>query len=171
MAADPESGRLSRIPRWLGALQVLGALWTLPNTLIGLAIGGLGACFGARPRWSATERAVVFHAWPWGPGGAMTLGNVILLKGASLELQCATYAHAAGRCVHPAVRLGDHERAHVYQYMLLGPLFLPVYLLCGGIHVRNPLERAADAYAMHGHGWWPWWSQPSREKPNKSDNG
>lgn len=78
----------------------------------------------------------------------MTLGNVILLKGASLELQCATYAHAAGRCVHPAVRLGDHERAHVYQYMLLGPLFLPVYLLCGGIHVRNPLERAADAYAM-----------------------
>lgn len=141
MAADPESGRLSRVPRWLGALQVLGALWTLPNTLIGLAIGGLGACFGARPRWSATERAVVFHAWPWGPGGAMTLGNVILLKGASLEWQCATYAHAAGRCVHPAVRLGDHERAHVYQYMLLGPLFLPVYLLCGGIHVRNPLER------------------------------
>ena len=132
VAADPESGRLSRVPRWLGALQVLGALWTLPNTLIGLAIGTLGACFGAQPRWSATERAVVFHAWPWGPGGAMTLGNVILLKGASLELQCATYAHAAGRCVHPAVRLGDHERAHVYQYMLLGPLFLPV-ICCAAV--------------------------------------
>lgn len=86
----------------------------------------------------------------------MTLGNVILLKGASLDLQCSTYAHAAGRCEHPPVRLGDHERAHVYQYMVLGPLFLPVYLLCGGIHVRNPLERAADAYALHGQGWWPW---------------
>ncbi len=101
----------------------------------------------------------------------MTLGNVILLKGASLDLQCSTYAHAAGRCKHPAVRLGDHERAHVYQYMLLGPLFLPVYFLCGGIHVRNPLERAADMYAMHGHGWWPWRLQLRREKPNNSDKG
>ncbi len=98
----------------------------------------------------------MFHAWPWGPGVAMTLGNVILLKGASLDLRCSTYAHAAGRCEHPPVRLGDHERAHVYQYMLLGPLFLPVYLLCGGIHVRNPLERAADRYALQGCGWWPW---------------
>ncbi|WP_435004179.1 hypothetical protein [Xanthomonas arboricola] len=171
MAADPQPGRLTPVRRRWSSVQVLGALWTLPNTLLGLAIGAAGSCFGARPRWSGQELAVVFHAWPWGPGGAMTLGNVILLKGASLDLQCSTYAHAAGRCQHPPVRLGDHERAHVYQYMLLGPLFLPVYLLCGGIHVRNPLERAADAYALHGHGWWPWGSQRNREKPNRSDNG
>lgn len=106
-----------------------------------------------------------------GAGRGDDAGNVILLKGASLDLQCSTYEHAAGRCQHPLVRLGDHERAHVYQYMLLGPLFLPVYVLCGGIHVRNPLERAADHYAMHGHGWWPWWVQPSRENPNNSDKG
>ncbi|PPU66874.1 hypothetical protein XpiCFBP4643_18160 [Xanthomonas pisi] len=158
MAADPQSGRLSPLRHAPSPWLVLGALWTLPNTVLGLLIGAVGSCFGARPRWSAHELALVFHAWPWGPGGAMTLGNVILLKGASLDLQCSTYAHAAGRCEHPPVRLGDHERAHVYQYMLLGPLFLPVYLMCGGIHVRNPLERAADAYAMHGRGWWPWWS-------------
>ncbi|WP_372498132.1 hypothetical protein [Xanthomonas vesicatoria] len=156
MAADPQSGRLSPSRHARSALVVLGALWTLPNTALGLLIGAIGSCFGARPCWSAQELALVFHAWPWGPGGAMTLGNVILLKGASLDLQCSTYAHTAGRCEHPPVRLGDHERAHVYQYMLLGPLFLPVYLACGGIHVRNPLERAADAYAMHGRGWWPW---------------
>lgn len=87
----------------------------------------------------------------------MTLGNVILYTGASLDVSCTTYEHRAGRCRHPLVRLGDHERAHVYQYLLLGPLFLPVYLSCGGISVRNPLERAADLYAMSGHGWWPWW--------------
>ena len=52
--------------------------------------------------------------------------------------------------------LADHERAHVYQYMALGPLFLPLYLACGGISVRNRFERAADRYAMTGHGWWPW---------------
>ena len=99
--------------------------------------------------------AWVFECWPWGPGGALTLGNVIVLKGETLELMCATYEHRAGRCQHPAVRLSDHERAHVFQYLLLGPLFLPVYLLCGGVSVGNPLERAADRYALHGYGWWP----------------
>ncbi len=62
-----------------------------------------------------------------GAGRAMTLGTVILLNGASLDLQCSTYGHAAGRCEHPPAGLGDHERAHVDQYMLLGPLFVPVY--------------------------------------------
>jgi len=156
----------------LRTLQGLGALWTLPNTLLGLAAGLVGVCAGARPRWHARERAVVFTHWPWGPGGAMTLGNVILLKAASLDVPCSTYAHRAGHCQQPAVRLGDHERAHVYQYLVLGPLFLPVYLLCGGISVRNPFERAADDYALHGRGWWPRWpAQPRREKPNSSARG
>jgi hypothetical protein len=52
--------------------------------------------------------------------------------------------------------LGDHERAHVYQYMALGPLFLPLYFLCGGISHRNRFEQAADRYALTGKGWWPW---------------
>ena len=47
-------------------------------------------------------------------------------------------------------------RAHVLQAMALGPLFLPLYLLAGGISVRNRFERAADRYAMTGKGWWPW---------------
>lgn len=135
---------------------MLGAVWTLPNTLLGMLLGACGMPFGARARWSRRELALVFVDWPWGPGGALTLGNVIVLNGGSLDLACATYEHAAGRCTHPPVRLGDHERAHVLQYLVLGPLFLPVYLLCGGVSVRNPLERAADAYALHGHGWWPW---------------
>jgi hypothetical protein len=134
---------------------LLGALWTLPNSLLGLLAGAFGYFFGARARWCPGDLALVFHHWPWGPGGAMTLGNVILLKGSSLDIGCSTYEHRAGRCLHPPVRLGDHERAHVYQYLLLGPLFVPIYLLCGGISVRNPFERAADHYALHGHGWWP----------------
>jgi hypothetical protein len=139
----------------LRALQVLGALWTLPNTVLGLVLGGAGLLRGARPHWSNRDMALVFERWPWGPGGALTLGNVILVKGGSLDLQCLTYEHQAGRCRHPPVRLGDHERAHVFQYWVLGPLFLPIYLACGGVSVRNPFERAADRYALHGRGWWP----------------
>lgn len=131
-------------------------LWTSPNTLLGLLLGVSGMARGARPRFSARELALVFQHWPWGPGGALTLGNIILHTGDSVDSKCTTYAHRAGLCVEPEIVLADHERAHVYQYMLLGPLFLPLYGLCGGIGVRNPFERAADRYARDGRGWWPW---------------
>lgn len=135
---------------------VLGAVWTVPNTLIGV-IGGLaGLPFGAHCRWRRDDLALVFDRWPWGPGGAITFGNVILHTGESLDVRCTTYAHRAAWCEDAPIRLADHERAHVYQYMLLGPLFLPMYLLFGGVSVRNRFERAADRYALTGRGWWPW---------------
>lgn len=138
------------------ATLLLGALWTSPNTLIGLLAGAAGLAFGAHAHLNRRECAIVFHRWPWGPGGAMTLGNVILHTGDTLDSTCVTYAHRAGLCVEPEILLGDHERAHVFQYMALGPLFLPLYLLCGGVSVRNRFERAADRYAHTGRGWWPW---------------
>lgn len=100
--------------------------------------------------------AIVFQHLPWGSGGAITLGNVILHTGDSLDCECRTYAQMAGHGDEPAVVLADHERAHVMQYMVLGPLFIPVYLACGGVSVRNRFERAADRYAQTGKGWWPW---------------
>jgi hypothetical protein len=135
---------------------VIGAAWTAPNSALGLALGAIGLGFGATVKWRPRDLALVFHRWPWGPGGAMTLGNVILHTGDDLDVDCCTYAHRAGRGIEPPVVLADHERAHVYQYMVLGPLFLPVYLLSGGISVRNRFERAADRYARTGRGWWPW---------------
>ena len=145
---------------WSRVAVLLGALWTSPNTLAGLLLGVVGIGFGAHAHWRARDLALVFHGWPWGPGGALTLGNVILHTGTTLDGHCHTYAHRAGLCEEPAVNLADHERAHVYQYMLLGPLFLPVYLTCGGIGVRNRFERAADRYALTGRGWWPWPAPP-----------
>ncbi|MGY0559743.1 hypothetical protein ACW7G2_03340 [Luteimonas sp. A277] len=140
----------------LSVLRVLGMAWTLPNTVLGLMLGAAGLPFGARMHLDRGELAVVFNRWPWGPGGAITFGNVIIHTGVSLDARCMSYAHRAGQCQEPPMRLGDHERAHVHQYMLLGPLFLPLYLLCGGISVRNRFERAADRYALTGRGWWPW---------------
>lgn len=138
------------------ALRVAGAAWTLPNTLAGLLAGVIGIAFGAHAHFSRRDLAIVFHRWPWGPGGAMTLGNTILYTGDSLDSTCVTYAHRAGHVEEPEIVLADHERAHVYQYMALGPLFLPMYFLCGGINAGNRFEHAADRYAMTGAGWWPW---------------
>lgn len=143
-----------RLP--LAALGTLGAIWTLPNTLLGLLAGAVGVGFGAHIHFSRRDWAIVFHRWPWGPGGALTLGNAILHTGDSLDSPCVTYAHRAGHGDEPPIVLADHERAHVFQYMALGPLFLPLYLLCGGVSVRNRFERAADRYAREGRGWWPW---------------
>lgn len=133
----------------------LGMAWTLPNSVLGLLAGVVGLAFGARLRWQPRELAVVVRHWPWGVGGALTLGNVILHTGRSLDVPCHTYAHRAGHRVEPVISLAAHERAHVFQYMLLGPLFLPAYLCCGGISAGNPFERAADRYARDGRGWWP----------------
>lgn len=137
-------------------LIALGVLWALPNTALGLVAGVVGLAFGAHVHWRPREFALVFHRWPWGPGGALTLGNVILHTGDTLDSTCVTYAHRAGHGCEDPIVLADHERAHVYQYMALGALFLPLYLLSGGISVRNRFERAADRYAQTGQGWWPW---------------
>jgi hypothetical protein len=137
-------------------LGTLGVLWTLPNTLLGVIAGTAALAFGARVQISLRECALVFNRMPWGPGGALTLGNTILHTGDTLDAPCETYAHRAGHRHEPRIVLADHERAHVFQYMVLGPLFLPLYALCGGIHARNRFERAADRYALDGRGWWPW---------------
>ncbi|MES2859496.1 MAG: hypothetical protein V4704_10010 [Pseudomonadota bacterium] len=155
------------MPRWLlRCLQALGMAWTLPNTVLGLLVGTFAMARGAHAHVRPRDLAIVFHGVKMGPGGAMTLGNVILHTGASLDEPCVTYAHRAGFGDEPPILLADHERAHVYQYMVLGALFLPLYLLCGGISVRNRFERAADRYALSGRGWWPWtaYSHPADQR-------
>lgn len=130
--------------------------WTLPNTVLGLVVGFASLAAGGRATVSRRDFAIRFDRVPWGPGGALTLGNVILHTGPTLDCPCRTYAHRAGLRDEPEIVLADHERAHVLQYMVLGPLFLPLYFACGGISAGNRFERAADRYARNGSGWWPW---------------
>jgi hypothetical protein len=139
-------------------LGLIGKLWTLPNTLLGLLIGSIALPFGARIAFG--DNALVFRRFPLGPKGALVLGNVILLSAESLDVRVRSYRSRARRARGAAIRLGDHERAHTYQYQVLGPLFLPTYLLLGwlrggAISVHNPFELAADRYALTGRGWWP----------------
>lgn len=137
--------------RWL---VVAGHIWTLPNTLLGLVAGLAAMPLGARPHFA--EGALAFRDMPRFRG-ALTLGGVILHGGGSLDVVVPTYTQRLRPHAYAArVRLGAHERAHVLQYLALGPLFLPVYFACGGISARNRFERAADCCALTGAGWWPW---------------
>lgn len=112
-------------------LTALGFVWTLPNTLLGLLLGSLTL---QRPRIS-TGGVMIFDRAPRGASwlltkmnrSAMTVGFVIL----SAEPVVGT--------------LELHERHHVRQYCLWGPVFIPVYI---GLAVpfgyaRHPFERAA----------------------------
>lgn len=159
MAGNPTTRRIGVL-----LAKGVGAAWTLPNTLLGL-VAGLAALSGGA-RASIADEALVFHRVPFGPGGALTLGQVILHTGDSLDVTALTYhcrAHGGSDCVS----IADHELAHVYQYLALGPLFLPLYFLCGGISWRNRFEQAADRYAQSGRGWWPW---PRPQTPQSSDS-
>ena len=112
------------VPVWLGFA------WTLPNTLLGVILGIL--TFQAP---HVQQGLVLFDRHPRGltrlmprlGRSAMTVGFVVL---SSRPLEG---------------RLLAHERHHVHQYMVWGPLFIPAYFLLAipfGYR-RHPMERAA----------------------------
>src|SRR5437762_3679626 len=122
---------------------MLGYLWAAPTTLGCLLVFLLPmwALRQAQPgRWrdGAWEWTVTTGSrfWRWyalvGGWGGTTLGCCILL---------ATPADV--------VRLAVHERRHVAQNLVLGPMFLPLYVLLWLVvgYDRHPLERDARAAA------------------------
>jgi len=113
-------------------LTRLGLVWSLPNTLIGLAFSVLSL---ARPRRcggllvAASNRGLAYLFLTRRGFGAITFGRVVV------------------SAVPLTPRLLVHESHHSRQYEVLGPFFLPVYLW---LHARsgyaaNPLEREAEA--------------------------
>jgi hypothetical protein len=142
---------------------VLPKVWASPNTAIGLAYGGAGYLYGVATgqdvKVSIGNNAIQFEGNPinpFGAQGAITLGNAINYVGSAtpdsgknLGDGYYTYAYGAdssGRLPTDSDRiiLGAHESEHTYQAEILGPLFLPTYLLSGGISSNNWLENAAD---------------------------
>lgn len=93
--------------------------WASPYTLLGLAIGGFGLAWGGRARFR--DGAIEFYGGfvaecvkrlPTGITTAgITLGHVIL-----------------GQTAEGLERVGKHERVHVRQFELWGPLMGPAYL-------------------------------------------
>jgi hypothetical protein len=131
--------------------DVIGKIWALPNTVLGLAIGISSLPFGGQfIGWH--DNAFQFVNLPFGKGGALTLGNVELYRDALPGTYTSRYNDPYGPLI---VQFRWHEMAHTFQNQLLGVFFLPVYLLNGGISASNPFENSADNYATHTGSWWP----------------
>jgi len=111
-------------------IEVLGFLWTLPNTILGLLLGTLTFQL---PRLQGA--AIVFDRAPRGLTRAML----------SLDRAAMTIGFVIVSGVPVQGRLLAHELEHVKQYMAWGPFFVPVYLLLAVPYGyrRHPMERAA----------------------------
>ena len=124
-------------------LKLLRYIWALPNTILGLFFVPLALL--TKGRMQVVDGVLEIHGgfvtWFLKNGlpvrgiiGALTLGHVILgYNRESLSIN----------------RL--HEHAHVRQYEMFGPIFLPVYLAASiwsfikgrGAYHGNYLERKA----------------------------
>jgi hypothetical protein len=115
-------------------LTTLGCLWTLPNTLLGLAFALLS---GAVPRPRAgllvaeSNHGLAYLFLTRRHFGAITFGRVVT------------------SAIPVTSRLLMHEAHHARQYDVLGPYFIPIYLWLQARHgyQRNPLEVEAEACA------------------------
>ncbi|MBA2670046.1 MAG: hypothetical protein H0U67_06740 [Gemmatimonadetes bacterium] len=113
--------------------NALSFVWSLPNTAVGLAFGALSL---ARPERShgainfQLRRGIVLWVCHRIGISAFTMGDCVLYT------------------VPPTSALRVHEGRHVWQYRMLGPLFLPVYFLLMARYGYwdHPLERDARAY-------------------------
>jgi hypothetical protein len=122
--------------RYLRAvLAMLGFLWTLPNTVLGLALGALTF---QRPRF---RHGVVFFDGA-GPRGAARLIRLFGYSATTLGVVIVAAEPVGGALL-------AHELHHVRQYRTLGPVFLPVYgvLFLRYGYRRHPMELAADRAA------------------------
>lgn len=101
-------------------LDILGKVWNLPNTIVGLVWGGIGLVAGADV--TLGNNAMQFENHPLMLFGAITLGNTI------------HYPAGFG----PS-KIGDHEKQHTIQGQQLGPLYLPSNAL--GLSLAQMIDR------------------------------
>jgi hypothetical protein len=116
------------VPTWLGFI------WTLPNTVLGLVVGLLTFQL---PRLA--DGAVLFDRTP--------RGVTALMPRANRAAMTIGFVIVSARPVTGA--LLAHERHHIRQYCVWGPLFIPVYLLLAipfGYR-RHPMELRAQRAA------------------------
>jgi hypothetical protein len=110
------------------AVDILGKMWNLPNTLIGLAYGGIGHIYGlmigSNPSISLDNNAIQFENNPL-MMSAMTLGNVIIYATDPKNYQPSSPGYSG------LYSLGLAEMQHTYQGQILGLLYFPAHIISG----------------------------------------
>jgi hypothetical protein len=121
------------------ACVTLGYLWAAPTTLLSVVVFLL-------PMWALQQirpRRWREGAWEWSVVAGSRFWRAYSLHGWSATTLgwCIFFSPLAER----ADNVARHERRHVAQNLVLGPLFLPLYALLWFAfgYLRHPLERDA----------------------------
>ncbi len=154
--------------------SVLGKVWNLPNTIIGLAYGALGMALGAvlSVVWGAIRIGSIGYLGGvgWFGGGISIGNNSIQFTNNPLQPSAITLGNVIiyGRgedfqpdSTRPGATLGEQEAQHTLQGEILGPLYLLSHLALGTAAMladgywhgpTNLLERGPHSYVPT-----PWW--------------
>ena len=101
-------------------LSILGKIWALPTTVIGLVVAVLPLPFFPFKKTTVkfAHNAICFYNHPFlfGKAVAVTLGNVILFQ----------YDHD----YFNGDNVGEHEMQHTLQAEMLGIFYLPAHIIC-----------------------------------------
>ncbi|MBI2851986.1 MAG: hypothetical protein HYX84_02615 [Chloroflexi bacterium] len=106
-------------------VDIIGTIWTLPNTGIGLILGAMsGGTFEDGPRGTVkvtnvNPKSLTGQSMSLIQGNPVTIGYVILTWDTAMT---------------PTTE--RHELGHVTQGAILGPLYLPLYILDSIIHPK-----------------------------------
>src|ERR1700737_2062671 len=131
----PDTARMVTVGCRTRHLTLLGALWTLPNTFIGL---GFSLLSGTVPR--PYDGLLVAQS-------TSGLANLFLSR---RGFGAITFGRVVVSAIPLTPRLLMHESHHARKYEVLGLFFLPIYLLLHARHgyAANPLEQEAEACAV-----------------------
>jgi len=118
--------------------DVLGKIWNLPNTLIGMAYGIAGMAVGALATvaWGALHVASLgrLGGFVWLGGSADFGHNAIQFHNNPLQISAVTVGNAiiySPRSGFSASQIGAQEGQHTIQGQWLGPLYIPSHILLG----------------------------------------
>jgi len=126
-------------------IDLVGKVWALPCTLLGLSYGLIEVLLGAKV--SIQHNAICFEESRLVRSySAFTLGNTIHCA-SPLTTLAPTYS-TRGLEDPTIVTLGYHEEGHTYQYQKYGIFFFLIWAFNGGPTASNYLERDADQYAL-----------------------
>ena len=122
-------------------------LWVAPCTAVGVVLGAPLLCAGASVRLQAGVLEIAFSGKGRGVAGLLD----------RLPFTAITFGHVVLAATHNEhARLRDHERVHVRQYEIWGPLFFLLYpassffQVLRGRHAYRDNYFEIQAYAVQG---------------------
>lgn len=124
--------------------DMIGKIWALPNTLLGLAMEAVLAPFAYANGggFQLGNNAIQLVGVPFfGRDGAITIGNTETFFGRTTPGGYWAYGD-------PNVNVGFHEQDHTYQQQSWGIFFFLAYPLAGHpFTLLNPFEATAQSFA------------------------